>query len=192
MVTKNQPDLIKTHYKTYKLEIKKTKQNDDEGFFEFEGYASTFLNEDLGGDIVAPGAFTDTIEENGGKIKALWQHNSNEPIGMFEIKEDSIGLFVKGKLPLDDNLVKGRVIPQLKIGSIDTMSIGYRIRKFTRDEEKDVWTLLILDLKEISLVTFAMNEMAISPKTINTPTPNSIFDCLSLILYSYRIIALIM
>ena len=64
----------------------------------FEGYAATW-DKDLVDDIIYPGAFTKSIQEAfpAGKIKILWQHY--EPLGMpLEMKEDSYGLFVKGKV----------------------------------------------------------------------------------------------
>jgi len=50
--------------------------------YEFEGYASTFGNEDLVGDIVEKGAFKKTIQERLPKnlIKVLWQHY--DPMGV--------------------------------------------------------------------------------------------------------------
>ena len=36
-------------------------KSEDEEFFRFEGYASTFGNEDLGGDIVERGAFVKSL-----------------------------------------------------------------------------------------------------------------------------------
>ena len=46
----------------------------------FEGYLSVFGNEDRYGDIVEPGAFTRTIEQNGGRFPLLWFHDPAEPV----------------------------------------------------------------------------------------------------------------
>lgn len=54
----------------------------------------------------------------------------------------------------------GRVIPQMKIGSVDKMSIGYSIREKGADYIDDVRHLKDLKLWEVSLVTLPMNEMA--------------------------------
>ncbi len=62
-------------YKDIKLQIKNVT---DQG--QFEGYASTFGNEDLGGDIVAQGAFSKTINENK-SVPILWGHSTREVIG---------------------------------------------------------------------------------------------------------------
>ena len=109
------------------FEIKQIKEDDD--FFMFEGYLSTFGNVDLGDDVVMPGAFKETIEElesKGAFLPVLWQHKHVEPVGVFtSMKEDQKGLFVTGKMPKGDSFVSGRVMPQMKVGSVNKMSIGY-------------------------------------------------------------------
>lgn len=137
---------------------------EDEEYFIFEGYASTFGNLDLGGDIVQPGAFRETIVDlmgakQVGKLPVLWQHDSTMPLGTYtEFREDSYGLFVKGRLPKSDTFVSGRVIPQMKAESVRKMSIGYS----TLESENSGSARLLQKLKlwEISLVTMPMNTMA--------------------------------
>lgn len=147
----------KTQYMQVPVEIKLLEDMDD-GFFRFEGLASTFGNIDLVDDIVERGAFVDSLSEKMPKI--LWQHDMFEPIGMPEVaKEVEAGLFVVAKLPKDDTLVKGRVIPQMRVGSITEMSIGFRVKEFSIDE-KGIRRLEKVDLKEISLVTFPANPLA--------------------------------
>lgn len=139
------------------FEIKAT-NNDDKDFFTFEGLASTFGNVDQGGDVVVSGAFNKSLVKRAPVI--LWQHNSSEPIGMpVEVKEVQEGLYLKARLPKDDTLVKGRVIPQMKVGSIRKMSIGFNTIESDRDRD-GVRLLKELDLWEVSLVTFPMNEQA--------------------------------
>ena len=63
----------------------------DEQFFTFAGYASTFGNVDLGNDIVEKGAFVESLRNRIPKL--LFQHDMREPIGIFtEVFEDNIGL----------------------------------------------------------------------------------------------------
>ena len=142
------------------FEIKALHEDDDE-FFVFEGLASTFGNLDLVKDIMMPGAFKESIAKHLPVI--LWQHNSNEPIGMpIEIKETIQGLFVKVQMPKADHFVSGRVMPQLRIGSITTMSIGFHVLKQEIDNaDPEIRRILEVDLKEISLVTFAANPQAV-------------------------------
>ena len=134
---------------------------EDEGVFS--GYASTFGNVDNGNDIVAKGAFTKSLAERpASKVKLLSQHKTDEPIGIFtEVFEDSKGLFVRGKLALGTQ--KGRETYELmKLGAIDGMSIGFRANpeKQIYNESKRTRTLKEVQLLEISLVTFPMNERA--------------------------------
>ena len=129
----------------------------------FSGYASTFGNVDNGNDIVAKGAFTKSLAERpASKVKLLSQHKTDEPIGIFtEVFEDSKGLFVRGKLALGTQ--KGRETYELmKLGAIDGMSIGFRANpeKQIYNESKRTRTLKEVQLLEISLVTFPMNERA--------------------------------
>lgn len=131
--------------------------DDDSEFFTFEGYASTFGNVDFGDDVVVKGAFTESLSTLTPVV--LWQHDMREPIGISaEHREDEKGLFVRGKLPKDDTLVSGRVIPQMKVGSIKKLSIGYSIADF--DIKDGIRYLKKLILHEYSLVTFPMNDMA--------------------------------
>ena len=110
---------------------------EDEEYYYIEGYASKFGEIDAYLDTIAPGAYIDTIAEfntKGKPLKMLYQHRSDMPIGVFyEMKEDSYGLFVKGKMPKASKLVADEIIPQLKCGSIDSMSIGYYAQEWEYD-----------------------------------------------------------
>lgn len=138
---------------------------EDEDYYIFEGYASTFNNVDRGLDAVMPGAFRETINElmaseKTGKLPALWQHDTEMPIGSYvELREDARGLFVKGRLPKSDTFVSGRVIPQMKAESVSCMSIGYSTLDYVI--EAGVRLLKTLKLWEISLVTTPMNPLAV-------------------------------
>jgi HK97 family phage prohead protease len=136
------------------FEIKNFQQDDDD-FFRFSGLASTF-KKDLGNDIIMPGAFQESISKT--KPIILFQHNQSEPIGVTDvINENSEGLFLEGRLPKDDDLVRGRVIPQMKVGSLKTMSIGFRMSRDDFEIKDGVRIIKRVDLPEVSLVTFPMN-----------------------------------
>ena len=123
----------------------------------FEGYASLFNREDMGGDIVLPGAFRDSLARRGAAgIKLLFQHNPSEPIGVWHhIAEDARGLYVRGRLMLD--VARGREIHTLmRAGAIDGLSIGFRAVKSRRDRATGIRRLEKVDLWEISVVTFPM------------------------------------
>lgn len=144
----------KVLYKSFPFSVKKT--DEDEKIFSFEGYASTW-DIDRGDEKILPGAFTESLKTISPVL--LWQHKSFEPIGVpVTLYEDSKGLFVKGNLPKGDTFVTGRVIPQMQIGSVKKMSIGYRMKTWKWDE--DILIHEKVDLYEISLVSIPMNPNA--------------------------------
>ena len=99
----------------------------------FSGYASLFDTEDMGRDIVLPGAFRDSLQKRGpAGIKMLYQHNPAEPIGVWEsLKEDSRGLLAKGRLMLA--VARAReVLALMRAGALDGLSIGFRAVTGTR------------------------------------------------------------
>lgn len=149
---------MKKEIKTFPFEVKSTQEVDN--IFTFEGYASTFNNIDYGDDMVIRGAFADSLAKNS-QVPILWQHQMSEPVGVsIKLYEDDKGLFIKGNLPKDDTLVSGRIIPQMKVGSIKEMSIGF----FTKDFEmlkNGIRALKQIELFEVSLVTKAMNSQAL-------------------------------
>lgn len=137
------------------------KANGDTG--TFTGYGSIFNITDKGGDIVAPGAFAETLAaaKNAGRLPALlWQHRQAEPIGVYtSMEEDNIGLKVEGKLAL--KTARGAEAYELmKMGAISGLSIGYRVRDDSWDRVTGVRTIKKADLVELSLVTIPMNDAA--------------------------------
>jgi HK97 family phage prohead protease len=165
---------MSTKEATIPFEVKEIKADPDSDFFRFKGLASTFGNVDFGGDIVQPGAFAKTIRELRSNARPipdlpeekrllpiLWQHNIREPIGSFvKLKETNEGLEVEGVMPRTDTFVDVRVIPQMRVGSVGEMSIGYMSEKFTIDRN-DNRLLEEVKLYETSLVTIAMNPKAL-------------------------------
>lgn len=141
------------------LEIKALKETG-----EFEGYGSTFGGEpDSYGDIIAPGAFSDTLAAHktaGTMPKMFWQHDRDKPIGKWlDAHEDSKGLYLKGRLNMEIQQAR-EAYSHLKNGDIDGLSIGYNIKGYSVDTETGVWTLERLDLKEVSVVSIGANENA--------------------------------
>ncbi|MFV9838432.1 MAG: HK97 family phage prohead protease [Aaplasma endosymbiont of Hyalomma asiaticum] len=124
----------------------------------FSGYASVFNRVDTQKDIIAPGAFSDSLKRR--KVALLWQHNSKDPIGkILRLTEDSFGLFVTAQLNLE--LLKAReVYSLLKKGIINSLSIGYRVVTSRRDKRSGIRIITKIDLWEISLVTFPANDKA--------------------------------
>ena len=103
------------------------KQLDTEEDGTFEGYGSVFNNKDLGNDVIRKGAFANTLKYRKPKqVKLLYQHKTDEPIGVIDsLEEDNKGLYIKGRLAMGTQ--KGREVYELmKMGALDSMSIGYR------------------------------------------------------------------
>ena len=129
----------------------------------FEGYASTFGNEDSGGDTIRKGAFKKGLEKlrkEKRKVKMLWQHDRYAPIGGFtEFAEDDKGLWVQGKLTLGvQKAQEAYLLMQDEV--IDSMSIGGYVIKELWDNKTLKRELLEVELREISPVTFAANDKA--------------------------------
>ncbi|MBM2293759.1 HK97 family phage prohead protease [Sulfitobacter pseudonitzschiae] len=150
------------------------KADDETG--EFEGYGAVFNNEDLGGDTLLPGAFSTSLaSKNLSRIKLLYQHRMDEVIGHFlEVREDAKGLFVRGKLALE--VARAREVHALmKIGALDSMSMGYKTIRSERDEERWTRKLIEVDLWEVSIVTFPQNPAALINQIKSAPeTPKDL------------------
>jgi uncharacterized protein len=136
----------------------------------FEGYASLFHREDLGRDVVAPGAFQNSLAKRGAAgIKMLFQHDPNEPIGVWDtLREDARGLYAAGRIMAQ--VERGReVLALMREGAIDGLSIGFRTVKARRDARSGVRRLMEIDLWEISVVTFPMQPEARARLTKSWP-----------------------
>lgn len=132
---------------------------------EIEGYGSVFGNVDSYGEVVMPGAFTQSLVDarrKGQTIKMLWQHDTDRPIGVWtDLAEDSKGLYVKGKLLKDVSSQAAEAHGLLKAGALEGLSIGYITQDADPDEKRPGIVLLKkLLLKEVSIVTFAANDKA--------------------------------
>lgn len=150
---------MKTKHLQIPLEIKSVSETG-----VFSGYGSVFHNEDSYGDVVRPGAFKKSLAEWAKKDRLppmLWQHDRREPIGVFtKMVEDEKGLFVEGRLLIDDIPQARAAYALLKEKALGGMSIGYREILIEQDHDEKVTNLLELDLWEVSVVTFPANEEA--------------------------------
>lgn len=131
---------------------------------QFSGYGSVFNVVDKGKDIVAPGAFAESLaawEKSGRTVPVLWQHDPGQPIGAWEgLKEDDYGLFGEASLWLEDAPYARLAHRGMMSKTITGLSIGYRVKKYSVNPETQVYTLQKLDLVEISVVTNPMNDDA--------------------------------
>lgn len=145
----------------FTLSVKAADVKDDGSF---TGYGSVFGVKDTYNEVVAPGAFAESLAELAGKarkVPVLWQHRTAEPIGVYdELAEDDHGLKVGGKLGIEFDDLARRAHGHMKMGSVTGLSIGYWVRESSYDEKTGVRTLTKLDLVEVSLVTFPANDDA--------------------------------
>lgn len=135
-----------------------------------EGYASTFDREpDSYGDIIAPGAFTDSLarwRESGKPIPLLYGHSTEDPeynIGkVVEAYEDERGLFVRAEFDADNP--KAQYVRKLVMeGRLYQFSFAYQVLDAGTVELEsgiEAYELRKLDLFEVSLVQIPANQHA--------------------------------
>lgn len=141
-----------------RLEVKAV---DDTG--RIEGYGSIFGNIDLGDDIVEAGAFAESLDgykARGDAIPMLWQHNSSEPIGVWDTyAEDERGLKLAGAVLTETT--RGRdAYAFLKHKAVSGLSIGFQVKGSDYDKMTGIRRIQKADLWEVSVVTFPMNTAA--------------------------------
>lgn len=145
--------------KSFNLEIKAVQED---GFFS--GYGAVFGNIDWYNDVILPGAFKVSLDKWKTKNKfppVLWNHNDSEPIGIYtNIYEDEKGLFVEGKLLIDDVPRAKSTHALLKAGAIDGLSIGYSTKK-ANQQGNGIRELIEVDIGEISIVTQPANDRSL-------------------------------
>lgn len=138
---------------------------DDSGVSSFTGYASTWTRTpDVYGDVVAKGAFSESLEEwkqSGKVIPVLWLHDQYNPASyvakVVDIVEDDHGLKVTGEFFDDEvsrkvhRLVKERMVNEMSFAFdiVDSAMIdvdGMRVRELRK-----------VDLYECSIVPQGAN-----------------------------------
>lgn len=161
------------------------------------GYFSVFGNVDSDGDIVMPGAFTRTLNNNYKRIKHLNQHNPTEPLSATKkdnlvVKEDAHGLYFESKI--SQTSYGKNVIQLYQDGVLDEHSIGYEV---VRSRDSDTQTterwgqkvpvkeLHELKLWEGSTVTWGANAKA-GTESVKSMTPAQIIEKQQLILRAIK------
>ena len=123
-----------------------------------KGYGSIFGNVDSDGDIIMKGAYTKTLQDNGSRVRYLYQHNMDWPIGkMINLYQDDKGLAFEAEIP-KTRLGKD-VIELMKAGVVTENSVG--ILPITREMNGQYRELREVKLFEISAVTLAANDQAL-------------------------------
>lgn len=137
------------------IEIMEFKADGDE--WEVSGYVSTFGNIDLGGDMVMPGAFKETLK-NGPKVRFLKSHDADQILGIPKhLEEDDKGLF--GSFKISKTQLGADTRQLLLDGAMDSFSIGYNAVDW-KIVDDDVRELHQVRLWESSLVSMPMNQEA--------------------------------
>lgn len=157
-------------------------QTDDGGDREFEAIVSVFNNKDLGGDIVRPGAYKDTLaawQQAGDPISTLWSHRMDDPeynIGYLKdvdevapgdariplhankwVQENG-GLWVRGCLDVDNNVTAAQTWNLLHKRRVTQFSFAYDVLD-ERPGQDGSNELLKLWLYEVSITPIGMNPM---------------------------------
>ena len=129
----------------------------DEKMGIVKGYGSVFGNVDSDGDIINKGAYKKTIQENGSRVKYLYQHDMDKPIGkMQHLEEDEKGLVFEAQVP--KTRLGLDVIELMKAGVITENSVGILpIQKANNGQYRE---LNEVKLFEVSAVTLAANDQA--------------------------------
>lgn len=141
----------------------------------FSGYGAVSGNVDSYGDVIAAGAFRDTLrawQDKGKYPPMLLQHgggmfggNADDllPVGKWtSMEENTKGLKAEGQL-FALNTSRGQYIYEgMKAGSLDGLSIGYNVKEFVAGTKpgEPRRKLTNIDLVELSIVTFPANDKA--------------------------------
>lgn len=127
----------------------------------FVGYASTYGNVDSYGDTILKGAYAETLAKNG-LPKMFFGHDSSAvPIGKWvKSEETDDGLLLHGEFTPGNSLA-GEVRAALKHGTLDSLSIGYRLKKGDYTESDGIRTIKNVSLlAEVSVVAFPADKFA--------------------------------
>lgn len=151
--------------KTYPLALVKTGEQDGLADDQFEALVSVFGNKDSYGDVVMPGAFTQTLADwkaSGDPIPVYWSHRMDDPdynIGhVITAVETGDGLVVTAQLDLDSPKA-AQVYRLLKSRRVTQFSFAYDVIDGVpaqRDGE-DVYELRTLKLYEIGPTPIGAN-----------------------------------
>jgi len=140
------------------------------------GYAALYNSEtDLGHfrEVILPGAFTRTLDEEYSDIRALWNHDSSSVLGRtksgtLKVEEDERGL--KFELTLPDTTTGRDTAISVQRGDVTGMSFGFEVRQEEWERDGDnIRKLKDIELYEISPVTFpAYPDTTVAMRSLET------------------------
>lgn len=124
---------------------------DDAG--TISGIAWKFATPDRIGDMIEPGAFKGMSLP----LPMLFSHDMSDPIGTWDSAvEKADGLYVTGKMLVDDLPRAKQVRALVQAGAVKGISVGFLTKKFVA-RSGGGRTIKALELFEISLVTVGMH-----------------------------------
>jgi hypothetical protein len=134
----------------------------------FSGYGAVFGNIDLGGDkIIGPKPFKQAELTKDKKVRILYQHDTDKPIGKSPFEQEEKGLYLPEAQLVMDMPYAMATHAGMKSGLLDGLSIGYDVLPNGSKwiDQPDDGTqphreLSKLKLWEVSVVTFGMNPKA--------------------------------
>lgn len=122
-----------------------------------KGYFAVFGNKDSDGDIIVPGAFTKTLQEQGKRVRHVWQHDISMPLARPKLTQDGKGLAFESVI---SKTTWGKNAIQLYQDQvIDEHSFGYNTIKQQKKAHGN--ELIELRLWEGSSVTLGANELSL-------------------------------
>lgn len=121
--------------------------------WSFEGYGSKFDGVDSYNDTIHKGAYEKSLSDRDMQVFMRFEHRSGDlPPGKWtHIEEDSKGLFMKGELTKGQSLATD-IKASMEHGTLQGLSIGYRIPKGGAEEIEGVRHIREIDLVEVSIV----------------------------------------
>jgi HK97 family phage prohead protease len=163
--------------------------NIDEAQGVVECFVAGIGNKDSVGDIIVPGAFTDSLKRR--KPRVVWGHNWNEPIGkvleMYEVPPSDPrlpmkmraagigGLYAKVQFNLKSERGRQAFADVAFFGEEQEWSIGYKTLDADFDPQRQANVLKKVELYEASPVLHGANQLTgtISIKSVDNATTDS-------------------
>ncbi len=145
------------------------------------GIAAVIGNVDDSGDMIMPGAFNKTLQENIKRIRHLWQHDSSSPpvavikrvreVSRKSLPQSLLDAFpeAQGGLEVEreylDTPRGNEILQGIAKGAISEMSFGYDVIKAKINQKSSIRELHEVRLWDISDVNWGMNPATMAVKT---------------------------
>jgi uncharacterized protein len=151
--------------KSFEASVKAVGSADGLSEGQFTALVAVFGNEDLGGDVILPGAFSDSLKAwsaSGDQIPVIWSHQWSDPFAhigwCMSAAETQDGLLVTAQLDLD-NPTGAQVFKLLQQRRVKEFSFGYDVVDggYITTDGDEVFELRKLNLIEAGPTLKGMN-----------------------------------